>query len=79
MSRDGLPTGSGTAPPERDVADPHPATEEHHDRQKAPAALGPLELILGPTVASMTAPLRPNRAMSKTTKDPVDSGGPPPV
>mgnify|MGYP004514704739 CR=1 FL=1 len=36
MNRDGLPSGEGTAPPNIDVADPHPADEDHYDRQKHP-------------------------------------------
>ncbi|HLV84116.1 MAG TPA: hypothetical protein VKY62_10105 [Devosia sp.] len=36
MTRSGLPTGPGTAPSERDVADPHPANEDHYDRQEKP-------------------------------------------
>lgn len=31
MSRDGLPTGEGTASKD-DVADPHPSTEEDYDK-----------------------------------------------
>lgn len=38
MTRDGLPTGSGTGSP--DVADPHPANEEHYDRQGNPNGPG---------------------------------------
>ena len=33
MSRDGLPTGDGTAG-KNDVADPHPANEENYDKIK---------------------------------------------
>ena len=39
MSRDGLPTGSGTG--QNDVADPHPANEEHYDRQVRPGGANP--------------------------------------
>jgi hypothetical protein len=35
MSREGLPTGSGTAG-RNDVADPHPATEEDYDKIPRP-------------------------------------------
>lgn len=35
MSRDGLPSGSGTAG-RNDVADPHPATEEDYDKIPRP-------------------------------------------
>jgi hypothetical protein len=48
MSRDGLPTGSGTAPPERDVADPHPADEEGFDRQEQPGGTNPPRNDIGP-------------------------------
>jgi hypothetical protein len=36
MSRDGLPTGEGTAG-KNDVADPHPATEDDYENQPKPA------------------------------------------
>jgi len=48
MSRDGLPTGENTAPPHRDVADPHPATEEHYDRQQRPGGANPPRDDIGP-------------------------------
>lgn len=48
MSRDGLPTGPGTAPPERDVADPHPANEDRYDRQKKPSGANPPRDDIGP-------------------------------
>jgi hypothetical protein len=35
MSRDGLPTGEGTAG-KNDVADPHPSTEEDYDKIPRP-------------------------------------------
>lgn len=35
MSRDGVPTGSGTAPKD-DVADPHPSTEADYDKVPRP-------------------------------------------
>ena len=35
MTRNGLPTGEGTAA-KNDVADPHPATEENYDLIPAP-------------------------------------------
>jgi hypothetical protein len=37
MSRDGLPTGEGTAG-KNDVADPHPSTEEHYDETSRPSS-----------------------------------------
>lgn len=33
------PTGEGTAPPERDVADPHPSDEEHYGRIHHPGGV----------------------------------------
>ena len=48
MSRDGLPTGPGTAPPKRDVADPHPANEDHYDRQEKPGGANPPRDDIGP-------------------------------
>jgi hypothetical protein len=40
MSRDGLPTGEGTAST-NDVADPHPATEESYDKIPHPGGAKP--------------------------------------
>lgn len=64
MSREGLPTGSGTAPPERDVADPHPATEEHYDRQKSPGGARPPRTDIGPNTGKHdgSAPPKPRNA-----------------
>lgn len=47
--RDGLPTGSGTGP--HDVADPHPANEEHYDREQNPGGADPPNKDLGPNDA----------------------------
>lgn len=38
MSRDGLPTGEGTAGKD-DVADPHPTTEEDYDQLPRPGGV----------------------------------------
>lgn len=40
MSRDGLPTGEGTAG-QNDVADPHPATERDEDKIRKPGGTNP--------------------------------------
>ncbi len=40
MSRHSLTTGDGTAA-QRDVADPHPATEEHYDTIPRPGGTKP--------------------------------------
>ena len=40
MSRDGLPTGEGTAG-NNDVADPHPSTEEDYDKKPRPGGTKP--------------------------------------
>jgi hypothetical protein len=48
--REGLPTGSGTSPT-RDVSDPHPANEEHYDRQKHPGGARPPKQHIGPNDA----------------------------
>ena len=52
-------TGEGTAPPEVDVADPHPSDEEHPYRNKAG---GPMEGDIGPNPAvhDGTPPPRPH-------------------
>jgi hypothetical protein len=47
MSRDALPTGSGTSAA-NDVADPHPSTEEHYDRIRRPGGANPPKKDLGP-------------------------------
>lgn len=61
MSRDGLPTGEGTTTPDRDVADPHPATEEDFDRQERPGGARPPRRDIGPNSGKHdgTAPPRP--------------------
>lgn len=40
MTRDGLPTGEGTAG-KSDVADPHPSTEEDYDKIPHPGGTKP--------------------------------------
>jgi hypothetical protein len=45
--RDGLPTGSNTSKT-HDVADPHPATEQHYDRQERPGGANPPRKDIGP-------------------------------
>lgn len=40
MTREGLPTGEGTSRT-KDVADPHPATEEHYDKIPHPGGKHP--------------------------------------
>ena len=40
MTRDGLPTGEGTAG-QNDVADPHPSTEEDYDKIPRPGGAKP--------------------------------------
>ena len=62
MTRDGLPTGEGTAG-KNDVADPHPATEEDYDRKSRPGgAKPPRKPNVGPNTYAHdgTAPPRPN-------------------
>ena len=56
---EGLPTGSGTGP--GDVADPHPANEEHYDRQRRPGGAKPSSDPIGPNDAAHdgTAARRP--------------------
>ena len=41
IARHGLPTGKGTAPKTRDVADPHPSDEEHYTRERHPGGARP--------------------------------------
>jgi len=48
--RDGLPTGSGTSNV-NDVADPHPANEEHYDKQVRPGGANPPSQDIGPNNA----------------------------
>lgn len=40
-------TGRGTAPA-HDVADPHPAAEEHYDRERRPGGANPPRKDIGP-------------------------------
>lgn len=67
MSRDGLPTGEGTAK-KNDVFDPHPATEEDYDKVPRPGGVrarkGP---DIGPNsyVHDGKAPPRPHNQGSK--------------
>lgn len=48
--RDGLPTGDGTSAT-NDVSDPHPANEEHYDRQQRPGGARPPKGDFGPNDA----------------------------
>ncbi len=48
MKREGLPTGEGTAPTDRDVADPHPSDEAHYDRKEKPGGTNPPCNDIGP-------------------------------
>ena len=62
MTRDGLPTGEGTAG-KRDVADPHPATEEDYDKIPNPGGKRPpKDPDIGPNSYAHkgTAPPRPD-------------------
>ena len=62
MSREGLPTGEGTAGRD-DVADPHPAAEEDYDKIPHPGGVKPRK---SPDIGSNsyahdgTAPPRPH-------------------
>ena len=47
MSRDGLPIGEGTSKP-NDVADPHPADEEHYDQIPHPGGASSKGKDIGP-------------------------------
>lgn len=60
MTREGLPTGEGTAA-RNDVADPHPATEEDYDKKPAPGAKVRRGSDIGPNsyVHDGKAPPRP--------------------
>jgi hypothetical protein len=61
MSRDGLPTGAGTAG-KNDVADPHPSTEEDYDKIPRPAGTkAPKGADIGPNTYAHDgkAPPRP--------------------
>lgn len=62
MSRDGLPTGPGTAKPDRDVADPHPETEENFHDNERPGGANPPRKDIGPNSAKHDgkAPPRPS-------------------
>jgi hypothetical protein len=55
-------TGVGTADPSVDVADPHPANEEHPYRARRPGGAHPPAKDLGPNPAihDGTAPKRPH-------------------
>jgi hypothetical protein len=64
MSRDGLPTGEGTAG-KNDVADPHPATEDDYENQPKPAGANrPKGADIGPNSYAHDgkAPPRNNRS-----------------
>ena len=67
MSRDGLPTGEGTAG-KNDVADPHPSTEEDYDKISRPGGAKPPK---GPDTGPNSyahdgkAPPRPNNEGAK--------------
>ena len=64
MSRDGLPTGSATAGPGRDVADPHPETEEGFHHNQKPGGANPPRHDIGPNPGKHDgkAPPRPRNA-----------------
>lgn len=67
MSRDGLPTGEGTAG-KNDVADPHPATEENYDQTPRPGGARPPKAPdIGPNSYSHdgTPPPRPDSKGSR--------------
>ena len=65
-------TGANTAPPERDVTDPHPSDEEHPYREKEPGGANPpsdtprghVDNGPNPAVHTGTAPPRPHNAGS---------------
>lgn len=59
-------TGPGTAPPERDVADPHPANEEPNSEVPHPGGANPPKNDIEPNDAihTGTAPPRPHNAGS---------------
>jgi len=67
MTRDGLPTGEGTAG-KHDVADPHPSTEEDYDKIPRPGAPKPPK---GPDIGPNSyahdgmAPTRPKNKSSE--------------
>ena len=60
------PTGEGTAPPSRDVADPHPSDEEHPYRERHPGGARPpdvsREIGPNPAVHDGDPPPRPDNA-----------------
>ncbi len=57
-------TGPGTAPPDRDVADPHPSDEGDPYDERRPDAVRPRRKDIGPNPAAHggTAPPRPGNA-----------------
>jgi hypothetical protein len=59
-------TGEGTAPPDRDAADPHPADEEHYGRIPHPGGANPpppnLDMGADPEKHDGTAPPPPANA-----------------
>ena len=59
-------TGKGTTEPALDVADPHPANEEHPYREKKPGGADPPAKDLGPNPAvhNGEAPKRPHNTGS---------------
>jgi hypothetical protein len=67
VTRDGLPTGKGTAG-KNDVADPHPSTEEDYDKIPRPGGTKPSKgPDIGPNsyVHNGTAPARPKNPGSE--------------
>lgn len=52
------PTGPDTSPT-RDVADPHPSTEEHYDQQRRPGGANPPSDDIGPNPARHDGKPRP--------------------
>ncbi|RYE09783.1 MAG: hypothetical protein EOP22_08025 [Hyphomicrobiales bacterium] len=62
-------TGQGTAPPELDVADPHPSNEEHPYKARHPGGAHPPIKDIGPNSAihGGEPPPRPDNA--STTSD----------
>lgn len=63
------PTGADTAPPGRDVADPHPSDEEHYDRVPHPGGShAPSEpRVIGPNphIHDGSPPPRPRNAETR--------------
>jgi hypothetical protein len=68
-SRDGLPTGPGTAS-HNDVADPHPANEEGYDRKPRPGGAAPPRDDIGPNSGRRdgTAPPKPANVEDEGTR-----------